>query len=85
MEYFQQCSIYKFNGKVPERIENGVKIVNTFTKDNVGTYKCVSFNIIGSSSPHELKLNLREILTTSPTTSIHGNGASVGTTGKKEC
>ena len=77
-----------FNGTDPERIENGIKIINTFTKDNVGTYKCVAFNIIGSSIVKELKLDVRDIFqkaTTSPTTSVHGNGASVGTTGKKEC
>ena len=47
-----------FNGKDPERIENGIKIINTFTKDNIGSYKCIAFNFIGSSSPHELKLNV---------------------------
>ena len=47
-----------FNGTDPERIENGIKIIDTFTKDNIGSYKCIAFNIIGSSSPHELKLNV---------------------------
>ena len=77
-----------FNGKDPERIENGIKIIDTFTKDNVGTYKCVSFNVIGSSIVKELKLNVTDIFqkaSTSPTTSVHGNDASVGTRGKKEC
>ena len=77
-----------FNGKDPERIPNGFKIIDTFTKDNVGSYKCIAFNIIGSSIVKELKLDVRDIFqkaTTSPTTSDHGNGASVGTTGKKEC
>ena len=77
-----------FNGKDRERFENGIKIINTFTEDNVGTYKWIAFNIIGSSIVKELKLNVTEIFqktTSSPTTSGHGNGASVGTTGKKEC
>ena len=77
-----------FNGKDPERIPSGFKFIDTFTKDNVGSYKCIAFNIIGSSIGKELKLDFRDICqkaTTSPTTSDHGNGASVGTTGKKEC
>ena len=47
-----------FNGKDPERVPNGVKIINKFTKDSIGAYKCIAFNIIGSSLPHELKLNV---------------------------
>ena len=47
-----------FNGKDPEIIENGVKIINKFTKANIGSYKCIAFNFIGSSSAHELKLNV---------------------------
>ena len=77
-----------FNGKDPERIPSGFKFIDTFTEDNVGTYKCIAFNIIGSSIGKELKLDFRDICqkaTTSPTTSDHGSGASVGTTGKKEC
>ena len=65
-----------FNGKDPERIPNGFKIINTFTTDNVGSYKCIAFNIIGSSIVKELKLDVRDIFQ---------KATSVGTTGKKEC
>ena len=47
-----------FNGKDPEINESGIQIINTFIKDNVGTYKCIAFNIIGSSIVKELKLNV---------------------------
>ena len=47
-----------YNGKDPERIPNDVKTIDKFTKDNIGTYICIAFNIIGSGSPHELKLSV---------------------------
>ena len=46
-----------FNGGNPEILQNGIKIIENFTKDSIGVYKCVAFNTIGSSSL-ETKLNI---------------------------
>ena len=46
-----------FNGGNPEILQNGIKIIDNFTKDSVGVYKCIAFNTIGSSSL-EIELNI---------------------------
>ena len=46
-----------FNGGNPEILQNGIKIIENFTKDSVGVYNCIAFNTVGSSSL-EIKLNI---------------------------
>ena len=46
-----------FNGGNPEILQNGIKIIENFTKDSVGVYKCIAFNTVGSSSL-QIELNI---------------------------
>ena len=39
-------------------IQNGIKIIDYFTKDNVGAYKCIAFNTVMFSSTLEVNLNI---------------------------
>ena len=39
-----------FNGGKPEILPNGTKRINNLTKDTLGVYKCIAYNIIGNSS-----------------------------------